>query len=333
MIEKPCTFCKNNFIPLRGTLCDECKKKLAVTDKTNRPETIREYIERVFRDFQAYAAFADNLCKLNDLTFQGGALPDYDDENIRQLYLLRYAYAYGFEYKHIYAAILYRQNILPEIEVTSLGCGNLIDYWGLASNFNGKTYEDRKITYYGLDVKDWDYKVKCRKQDDVFFIQKNAADWFDDLAELTSDVYVFPKSISEFSDADFDRICDNFKTKPITKDIFHVFICLRSDSGSMTYDTERSKKIMAAVTANGFTSDDDANLYRLLVENEKKIRELDDEFSYPGRVITYLKELNIHCAAYEETAVGCTEHCDNLTRFPILNASYVKYQLFTFKRT
>ena len=62
----------------------------------------------------------------------------------------------------------------------------------------------------------------------------------------------FPKSISEFSNEEFQDICEGFSIKQIQKDKVHILISLRADQGSMDRDMERSEKIISAIKQNGF---------------------------------------------------------------------------------
>ena len=59
---------------------------------------ITKYLQTVYEDLQRYVDNDVCLCKFKELNFEAGALPDYEDINIQQLYLLRYAFAYALEY-------------------------------------------------------------------------------------------------------------------------------------------------------------------------------------------------------------------------------------------
>ncbi len=65
--------------------------------------TINAFLNGVLDDFREYVKSQGKLCDLLDAHFDAGNIPDYSDKHIQQLYLLRYAYAYAFEYKHIYS--------------------------------------------------------------------------------------------------------------------------------------------------------------------------------------------------------------------------------------
>ncbi len=92
---------------------------------------ITQYLQDIYEDLQRYIDNDVCLCKFKELNFEAGALPDYEDINIQQLYLLRYAFAYAFEYSRMYLDVLSQMDDVNNISVTSVGCGSMIDYWSL----------------------------------------------------------------------------------------------------------------------------------------------------------------------------------------------------------
>lgn len=56
---------------------------------------ITQYLQDIYEDLQRYVDNDVCLCKFKELNFEAGAFPDYEDINIQQLYLLRYAFAYA----------------------------------------------------------------------------------------------------------------------------------------------------------------------------------------------------------------------------------------------
>lgn len=93
---------------------------------------INDFLDNVLADFEVFIQSGQDLCKLRDTHFDAGRIPDYSDINIQQLYLLRYVYAYAFEYKYMYEFLLQRCHHFDSIEVTSIGCGSMVDYWSLS---------------------------------------------------------------------------------------------------------------------------------------------------------------------------------------------------------
>ena len=165
--------------------------------------TINKYLDDILFDFKEYVTSGVRLCDLKEVHFDAGNLPDYSDIHVQQLYLLRYAYAYSFEYKRMYASLIRRMNPGMEIAVTSIGCGSMIDYWALTRVVPNRC----TIRYRGIDTIDWSYRMEQRPQDDVLFRNADAVELVSKAKRLTADAYIFPKSISEFSKSDIEEIC------------------------------------------------------------------------------------------------------------------------------
>jgi hypothetical protein len=294
---------------------------------------IKDYITNVYEDFKQYLDAENYLCLLKSLNYQGGRKPDYDDIHIQQLYLLRYAFSYAFEYKSMFTNLFAREKYADCIEVVSIGCGNMIDYWALIEALNEVGNTTCIVKYKGLDFIDWNYKIESRKKDELKFIKNNAAEIFEHTSQLVSNVYIFPKSISEFSNEDFEKICDGFKTKEIVKDRIYILISIRSDEGSMDRDMGRSEKIISAMHENGFHTKNKSTEFIYFVNEEKGIKGLDYKFEYPDEAINTIKELNKKCAAFLEEAENCKDDCLKcLNRWPILKAKNIRFQVLDFHR-
>lgn len=213
---------------------------------------ITKYLQTVYEDLQRYVDSDVCLCKFKELNFEAGALPDYEDINIQQLYLLRYAFAYAFEYSRMYLDVLSQMDGVNGISVTSVGCGSMIDYWALVHALEMKNKLDCGIRYVGIDKIDWNYKIPERQSDEVYYLIGNAADFFTGNSQFISDVYFFPKSISEFSDSELDAMANSFSSKKIQKNKFFVCISLREDDKSLGRDIQKTKCLIEAISKNGF---------------------------------------------------------------------------------
>lgn len=294
--------------------------------------TIKNYIMAVYNDFREYIEQNDNLCILKTLNYQAGQRPNYLDIHIQQLYLLRYVFSYAFEYKSIYNSLLEKEEFKDNIMVVSIGCGNMIDYWGLVEVLNEIENEKCTIIYKGIDTIDWNYKIKARKSDNIKFINANAAEIFTKAKRLVSDIYIFPKSISEFLENEFQSICESFSKKKIEKDRIHILITLRSDSGSMDRDMERSERIIKAIEQNGFITKNKATEYIHYRNENRGIKKIDYRFEYPNEAIELLTSLNIKCGTFINNGENCRSDCKSLNRWPVLKAKNIRYQVLTFDR-
>lgn len=291
--------------------------------------SINEFLDSILDDFTEYVNSGEKLCVLKDTHFDGGRIPDYTDFHIQQLYLLRYAYAYAFEYKTMYKELLQRLDFYNNIKVTSIGCGSLIDYWSLSRVFG----ENCTICYRGIDAVDWIYKFPKREFDDVTCSIGNVLDFFRDSDTFSSDVYIFPKSISEFSNEEVSALANCFTQTNIFKESVHFMFSLRTDDQSRRFDIEKTSILFNHLAQCGFHTQDKCKTYVHFKESirGKKIREVDDDFSHPSKVIDCLKELYTKCNYYH-----CCKKKDDcmarLSRWPILKCNQAAWQIFTFKR-
>lgn len=126
---------------------------------------------------------------------------DYYDHDEQLFYLLRYFYAYYYEYREL---LLYISQRIDELSVCSIGCGSGID--GLALK-NIALSECRDYKYMGIDPIDWNERrdilndnhdrnsfIKCR-------INIATTDYLKDASIL-----FFPKSLSDISKLDMKDI-------------------------------------------------------------------------------------------------------------------------------
>lgn len=266
---------------------------------------------------------------MKTLHFDAGKLPDYSSVPIQQLYLLRYAYAYAYEYKLMYNKLLRSISAEHVIKVTSLGCGNMIDYWSLAHSAPSQC-----IHYIGIDVVDWSYKIRNRDQDCVEFIREDIVTYFRQVPELSSDIYIFPKSISELTIPEIHIICEIIAKKDFQKKEIYFLISLRSDEHSRNLDMQKTGIIFRAISQCGYQTDDKCDVFTHIRQSHvlKKIRTQDSDFEHPADVVGYLKDLHTYCANFKD--VSCEDDCGRrLDRWPVLNCGNVCWQMFRFHRS
>lgn len=292
--------------------------------------TINEYLDDILLDFKDYATSGIELCGLKDVHFDGGRIPHYSDLHVQQLYLLRYAYAYSFEYKQMYRSLIERLDPTSEMSVTSIGCGSMIDYWALTRVIP----RDCKIRYRGVDTVNWSYQMEKRPRDDVRFLNVDVVDLFRGASKLTADAYIFPKSISEFSLPDIRNICAELGEKVSSNKPIYFLFSLRTAQGSMERDMSKTHQLFQAMLDNGFNSDDNPNQYMTLNDElqGQKIRLVDNDFCHPTEVIGFLtKELHTCCVNFD--GQNCQSDCESrLGRWPILKCQQARWQLFEFKK-
>ncbi len=289
--------------------------------------SINEYLDEILEDFREYAESGEELCKLKGVHFDFRKIPDYSDINVQQLYLLRYAYAYAFEYKCMYLKL---RKMLPDtshISVTSVGCGAMIDCWSLR-----RAFPDSQIKYIGVDKINWHYKkhfYSCA--DDVGFLECDLADYITgDVAELT-DVYIFPKSISELSDEALERMCLVIGDLAVYGETVYFLVSLRADPYNLDDDMDKTRKMYHNMIRVGFTSHDDPETSPHM-EPDDKIRNLDSDFNHPSDVVDYLTCILPGLCTRVDTCSDSGDCVERLRRFPTLSSSLIRYQIFKFMK-
>jgi len=291
--------------------------------------TINRYLDIVLNDFQKYVGSQNELCDLLNAHYDAGKIPDYSNCHVQQLYLLRYAYAYAFEYKYMYRRLMGRMNSNERLNVTSIGCGNMLDYWSLSHAVNSR----HSVTYTGIDTIEWSYAFEPRPCDNVELIIGDAISYFQQQAVLSSNVYMFPKSISEFSIDEIKTLAECFTTDRISHQTIHFMFSLRVDPRSLERDMNRTSVIYETLLDNGFHTSDKENTYFGFRDDIKGdyIRNVDDEFYHPSDVIDYIKDLFDRCDSIEDCP-DSQECRSRLNRWPILKCQYAAWQIFSFER-
>lgn len=184
--------------------------------------SIRKYLQEIRQELKAYEESLTEK-ELHDFVEKCKKLFDhgegnYSERHLSEFYILRYALAYGFQFSRMYSAILSDMNEPKQINVTSIGCGTNIDYWGLTYAIEMLNNITCDVDYTGIDPVEWPHRItdqgELYRQNDKIrnnivnngvFSGKNICDFQQFLnlgAELgknkqLSDVYIFPHSIKE----------------------------------------------------------------------------------------------------------------------------------------
>lgn len=209
---------------------------------------IKEYLQFVADDFCAYLDEMPKLCDLKEVNFDQGLLPNYSDIHVQQLYLLRYAYSYAFEYYIIYRRILLMSSRFKNsIKISSVGCGNGMDYWALAYALEEMGRGECSIDYRGNDKIKWNYRIEARANDRVNFIDKDIRKCMDSVGNFDSDVYIFPKSICEFDNKSIKAILKAFQNKKIENQEFYLVVSMRANEDNLRSDMIRADDIIRSI--------------------------------------------------------------------------------------
>jgi len=283
---------------------------------------ISRYLYRIYNDFRRQVEGGGDVELLKEICYAKGLnSPDYSQEIVQQFYLLRYTYAYAFEYKQIFRALLERASFETQIEVTSIGCGNAIDFWALQNALYERGQRKCQILYHGVDRADWRrYRVEILKgrRDLLEAEEQDAMEYIRQKDTLTSDVFLFPKSISEFEEDVFPQFCEEFAGKRFRKSRVHLLISLRDTPDNRSIDLTRSRELAEAMRRHGFQTRDDVTQYLDFEAGKRiKISDADKIFVYPLEAYQYLQGLE------SRTGVRVS---------PILYTNYIHYQILTFEK-
>ena len=113
-------------------------------------------------------------------------------------YVMRYLYAYAYEYFIAFSSILEKINSNSDLHVMSLGCGVMPDAWALQEA--SKRMELRgMIEYTGVDVFKWpdEYVPETTERVRKRFIKSKAGDYLLSCTDIEHDIIIFPKSLGD----------------------------------------------------------------------------------------------------------------------------------------
>lgn len=234
--------------------------------------TITEYLKKIFEEFKNHCDKGTqsmwelkscmNQIKKNNPDSTSSKL--YSNPAFQQLYLLKYAYEYGFEYLSMYNEFIEDFADREEISVVSLGCGTMLDYWALAYMLDKKKLSRPVVRYLGIDAAKWNHsletEVRGKDKETFKFSEERFEDFFKktDNEFNTHDVYFFPKSISEFSDKNSENRCNDIEImldhlSAMEKDSVYFCISLRKgDDRVDNSDIRKVQKIIDKLKGTGF---------------------------------------------------------------------------------
>jgi len=271
-----------------------------------------------------------SLCELKTFRYDGSHLPQYENENIRRLYLLRYLPAYVTEYYTIYKDIMNINYIDSEVNILSIGSGCALDYYGayFASLNNRLVGED--IRYTGIDKTEWDYRINLGNKEINFYNQDIGL--LDRLYACNYNVIIFPKSIGEFDSQLFLKIKTIFRNSRFSEK--KVFLVSSIRDQRKDFDANRFSEIVDIMTTvHLYKTNDDPRRYFYFPE-KRSLCQLTGGFTYPDHIKDFITSLSKKCPNYKKNGnKSCEPDCSEiLDRNPILTNSYMCYQIVRLSR-
>ncbi|MGN0485250.1 MAG: hypothetical protein ACI4HI_17055 [Lachnospiraceae bacterium] len=297
-------------------------------------ESIDQYIQKIRSDFQKNIEKQTQLCELRDCGFSSGHLPDYTNEQVQRYYLLRFTIAYVYEYKMMYEQML---QLLPnfngtrktaeKIRVFSVGAGAKQDYWSLASAIEESAYaSESSIEYTAVDLIKWSDQFQKREIDQRYSFYEDVLGYLDERFAFSEDVFFFPKSISEFSNADFQKILKKIRETPFLKQEVCLGVSMRYTTQNLEDDRARTNALIKAFQQAGFQISASVS-YNLDQEPRKeKITTIDDK-KY-NELMNYIKNLKSYC-----TKKNCRKDACNIDRAPIHWTDKLRWQVIKFEKS
>lgn len=297
---------------------------------------IQPYLQEVYEQFKKQIEESpEDILRLKDCSFEGKGKIDYTDELIQELYILRYSFAYSFEYYVMYSKILDLFEGADHLNVLSLGCGPMTDYWSFCRAFSEKSQwiPRENVSYAGVDLIDWKHKMPGDDKIKWEYVQSDFLQYAKSADLSDTDIFFFPKSICEVDlFQDMPKLCDSLK-RNLKKERIIFGITLRNE-----YDEDRVKSICDALKSNGYQSTIIENADYKNGEDEKtkkpKYQAIytasNREFKYPNDVKDNL--LNLSKKAAIDDKDKAEELHDALDRSPILTASKINYRIVVFER-
>lgn len=342
--------------------------------------TRKESFEEYYNSLQSDDMKIDFINKLYGLNYgnRGDDEQEFADlysvSYIQDWYVLNYMYAYAYEYREMFTRLLTEQNLHGFIEILSVGCGNGIDYWALReaeqSIIGNNTEGGRHIVKYtGLDEVNWrnqwgsdagNYEIFSPKEQIVNYEPINAVDYLENARTLPYNVIIFPKSISEFNEDEFARICNALQTKefryvssrkpePYDRNEVYILISIRKNQRGISHsDVDRCRLLKEAMETNDFEFSNPATVPTQIeefhVEDGRSILEHDNSFRYPNEIRDFMTNMSTNILEFiqrqPENILGSTQGLDedeiarNVDRMftPMTTTKYICNTIMTFRR-
>lgn len=312
---------------------DEMMDIAKASPSSKNYNSLNKLFQSVEEDFMEYVDDSNDLCYLRSLFQQD----NYDNPHVQQLYLLRYLYAYALENREMYQWLLKDYGSAKNLSVESIGCGCLVDAWALKNAADRLHFSTEGLVHKGVDIVSWHYKFASLKSS---FIKKDAGDYFSKKKTLSSDIYIFPRSIGDFSEDAFSKIRRAFECKTITKPVIYLMISQRREA-----KYKNGKEFLVVKQPDGKRT---ASLFEVFLSrdyecskvmceddygSDKRLRDYDDMFDYPWDVYSKLKKLQWKCSS--NGTEKCLRECPNgcsINRAPMLYMKHLSYNVFKFER-
>lgn len=227
----------------------------------------------------------------------------YSDSFEQKLYLLRYFYAYYYEYRKMVKEVT---PCLDDINMFSIGTGSGIDALALK---NIAAYYNKNFTYCGVDIIDWgDRETVIGELPQVTFLKHNINAQTPCLIE-NANIICFPKSLSDIRESEMESILKWLKrTQCLQSQIFLVASFTNSAHEVGEEQTRYSNIIEVFMEKKYLCHRNEKIQFSIPSNSGEKIYEYDTNALYPDALLDFVRrELMTLCARHNTKG----EHCDS----------------------
>jgi hypothetical protein len=294
---------------------------------------MEEKMNLVFEDFKNNLESIDRYCELKKFRYDSTNVPDYSDNLMQQYYFLKYMPAYLVEYYEIYINIIKKDFIDDDYNVLSIGCGFGIDLWGLHFAMN-QSENGHQIRYTGLDTIEWNYWDTCNEE--AYFLNENI-NKREKLDEGNYNIIMFPKSIGEFGNEDFDKFKRAISNTDFTRNKIIFAASIRNTR--IDNDLKRIEEIVNIMKVEkGYSALDNCNTYTYYLNKSNgypyRINDLVNNYYYPEDIREYMINFYKNCQGYIENENNCCkDECETtFTRRPITTMSQVAFSIIRLEK-
>ena len=282
---------------------------------------INKYLYDINQDFYAEVKKikknGGTLCSSLNYSFQNPASINYSDTLFQLHYLLRFAYAYILEYHFLYSKLH-----LDHYNVFSIGCGSLLDFYGL---YFAK--QNEKIAYYGIDACKWVHQqtLLAKKQ---HFDNLDLSNCLQKKAKHISkfNVFVFPKSIDSLAQSDVQNLIKYIKSNNFSnKDIYLI---LNGMEDNFSKDLAIFDSVKDAFISNNYKI---TEMFEKTSDFPKTFIELPEKTELTLDLILY-KLRSMMCGTRRKPQ-GCVgiKKC-SIDKSPILTTKSFNYKIYRLER-
>ena len=312
-------------------------------------EEVEKVITQVHDDLINFLEIEPSIEIFQSLRFDQGNIPDYSEPLIQQMYLLRYLFAYAYEYYGLFNCIIENLEfeLYPKTRILSIGCGMAIDYLALRKTMDD--YPDTKdtlIDYIGVDLVDWLYRFDSLKSDNFKFHKQDINCWMKShkFELLSRDIIIFPKSISEFTEEQFNALICSMISIEGEFSRNRIVLCgsFRKTDSNNYLDRKRFDcfvdkfSIRFKMNVAKVISTTKENGVQIVVPQEDFISHSDRFSRFPDQVLDTMLNLYKFCNRFkEQNQIHCNPCMCNeslVFKHPILRTKYIDFKIVILKR-